>query len=105
MTTKIKGTEAAWDSRRLGNDRKHVKVASAELSAQIDAATRMQPISIRLDIDLIDTFKQIGEYHGVGYQPLMRDALRRFADHEMKSIIAGLVESQRKSKPAAKKVA
>ena len=32
------------------------------------------------------------------YQPLMRDALRRFAEHEMKAIVSGLVESQRKQK-------
>jgi hypothetical protein len=31
----------------------------------------------------------------VGYQPLMRDAICRWADSELKMLLAGAVESQR----------
>ena len=103
MTQKIKGTEAAWESRKLGNDRKHVKVVSGDIARQIDEAAGLQMISIRLDKTLIEAFKTLGEFHGVGYQPLMRDALRRFAECEMKSIVTGVIKSQRK--PAEKKSA
>ena len=44
----------------------------------------MQPISIRLPQSLIETFKLLGQEHGLGYQPLMRRVLTRFAEAEMK---------------------
>jgi uncharacterized protein (DUF4415 family) len=103
MTAKIKGTEAAWDSRKLGNDPAHTRAAPRETAAQIDDALGLQMISIRLDKSLIDAFKTLGEFHGIGYQPLMRNALHKFAECEMKMIVAGVVESQRK--PAVKKAA
>lgn len=94
-TDKILGTEEAWDTEALGNDDAYVRVASAEVTEQIDEALCLQSISIRLEKRLIESFKIIAEYHGVGYQPLMRDALNRFAQAEMKSIVSGFVESQR----------
>lgn len=106
MNAKIQGTAEAWESRELGADKAHAKAVSAEKAQQIDDAIGMQMISIRLDKNLIDSFKMLAEFHGVGYQPLMRDALKRFADCEMKSIVQGVVESQRKrpEKSTSKKV-
>lgn len=92
----IQGTAEAWESRELGDDKKHAKRVSEDTAKLIDEAIGMQPISIRLDKALIESFKILAEFHGVGYQPLMRDALKRFAEHEMKNIVHGLVESQRK---------
>ncbi len=46
----------------------------------------MQMISIRLHKELIEDFKKIAEFRGIGYQPLMRDALQRFAAAEYKLI-------------------
>lgn len=92
----IQGTAEAWESRELGADPKHAKRVSEEKARLIEEAIGLQPISIRLDKALIDSFKILAEFHGVGYQPLMRDALKRFAEHEMKNIVLGLVESQRK---------
>lgn len=101
---KILGTTEAWESETLGADEKHVRVASQETSKQVDEALGLQLISIRLDKSLIESFKILGAFHNIGYQPLMRDALKRFADGEMKAIVSGLVESQRKpEKPAAAK--
>jgi uncharacterized protein (DUF4415 family) len=93
---KILGTDEAWESEQLGADEKYARPADAETANRIDEAIGMQMISIRLDKSLIESFKLLGSFHGVGYQPLMRDALKRFVDGEMKSIVTGVVESQRK---------
>ena len=93
---KIPGTEEAWESEQLGADEKYAKAVDGKLTCQIDEALGLQMISIRLEKGLIESFKMLGEFHGIGYQPLMRDALKRFADGEMKAIVSGMVESQRK---------
>ncbi|MFD1121860.1 CopG family antitoxin [Methylophilus flavus] len=101
-TDKILGTEEAWDTDALGNEDDYVRVASAEITEQIDEALCLQSISIRLEKSLIEEFKVLAEFHDVGYQPLMRDALKRFAKAEMKNIVSGFVESQRNLKPQKK---
>ncbi len=103
-TEKILGTDEAWETDVLGNDAKFAKAASIDVTNQIDDALCLQSISIRLEKRLVDSFKLLGDFHGVGYQPLMRDALNRFAAYEMKAIVSGFVESQKTHK-AQKKVA
>lgn len=93
---KILGTDEAWESEELGADEKYVKAANKEAACQIDDALGLQMISIRLEKGLIESFKMLGAFHGIGYQPLMRDALKRFADAEMKAIVSGMVDSQLK---------
>lgn len=88
--------ENIWESEKLGADEKHVKPVDPLFSAQIDELIGLQMISIRLEKSLIESFKLLSAFHGVGYQPLMRDALKRFAEAEMKAIVLGVVESQRK---------
>ncbi|MDR6398145.1 MULTISPECIES: BrnA antitoxin family protein [Herbaspirillum] len=94
---KIKGSVENWESGALGRDARYVKRASAELEREIDEAQGMQAISIRLDRDLIETFKQIARIHNIGYQPLMREALRRFADAEIKAILSAVANASDKS--------
>lgn len=93
---KILGTDEAWESGQLGADEKHAHLADPEFAGQIDDSLGLQMISIRLDKSLIESFKMLGAFHGLGYQPLMRDALKRFAEAEMKAIVSGVVESQMK---------
>jgi uncharacterized protein (DUF4415 family) len=93
--TKLPSTDAAWESGALGENEQSVRVASPQVKALIDDALGMQMISIRLEKELIDSFKTLSEFHGVGYQPLMRDALKRFADAQMKEIVSEIVQSQR----------
>jgi len=95
---KILGTAEAWESGELGADEKYARLVDSETEKSIDAAVGMQSISIRLEKSLIDSFKMLGSFHGIGYQPLMRDALKKFAYGEMKAIVSGVVESQRKQK-------
>lgn len=83
---KIASTSQAWEEGQLGRDEAHVQVASKEVELQLDESMGLQMISIRLQKELIEDYKKIAEFHGVGYQPLMRDALKRFAEAEFKKI-------------------
>jgi predicted DNA binding CopG/RHH family protein len=89
---KINSTEASWDDRLLGASDAHVVVASLEHEAALDVATEMQAISIRLPKNMIEHYKLIAQYHGVGYQPLMRDVMSRFVPNELQLI----AEAERK---------
>ncbi len=42
-------------------------------------------ISLRLPVQLVEDYKTIAADAGIGYQPLMRDILIRFAQHEMEA--------------------
>jgi hypothetical protein len=98
----IPGTVEAWESGELGKSDAHVRKTSLETEQQIDEALGLQAISIRLPKATIEVYKNLAKMHGVGYQPLMRDAICRWADSELKMLLAGAVESQRtlaKKKP------
>ena len=83
---KIDNTPQAWEDGQLGRDEAHAQVAPKEMELQIDDGMGLQMISIRLQKELIEDYKKIAEFYGVGYQPLMRDALKRFAETEFKKI-------------------
>ena len=91
---KISGTDEAWENGELGRDEAYVARASVDDSA-IDDAVELQMISIRLQKSLIDDFKLIAEIHGIGYQTLMRQILKRFADSEIKMLVRDCVLSKR----------
>ena len=98
MSTKIEGTCEAWEDGSLGRETGHAVKISKEKENEIEEALGMKMISIRLPADLIRAFKDISEFRGIsGYQPLMRDALKRFAESEMKMILTELVEEKRRS--------
>ena len=84
----IPGTEAAWDSGALGENPDTARVVSKEKTAEIEDAIGLQSISIRLPKSLINNFKLIARIHGMGYQPLMRETLNRFAQEEMNILLA-----------------
>lgn len=84
---RILDTEEAWEQGELGRDEAFVQVVDPVDSAQIDELVGLQPISIRLEKALIEDFKMIAAIHGLSYQPLMRQALRRFADGEKRRIL------------------
>ena len=84
---KIASTDEAWEAGALGTSEKHAKAAPPELEAAIDASLGLQLISIRLPKSLIDAYKLIAAHHGIGYQPLMRDILQRFAPDGLKEVL------------------
>ena len=77
----------AWDTGELGRDAQFVTVADASHDAALDEALGLQSISIRLPKELISQYKLISHFHGVGYQPLMRDVLQRFVKGAMQKIL------------------
>lgn len=84
---KIPASDEAWDSGQLGMDEEFVKQVEEDIETQIDEALQLQPISIRLQKSLLDDLKAIGAIRGIGYQPLIRQILWRFADCEKKQIL------------------
>lgn len=84
---KIPTSDEAWDAGELGEDFEHAEVLKEDIESQIDEALELQSISIRLQKSLIEDFKAIASLNGVGYQPLMRQVLNRFADCEKKRIL------------------
>jgi hypothetical protein len=54
---------------------------------------------------LIRHFKLIADFHGVGYQPLMRDVLQRFIPTELQHILDAQrqIEKTRPSLPLERK--
>ena len=98
---KFTTSDEAWESGALGNDRKFAKVFAGDIQSQIDDAIAMQPISIRLPKSLIETYKLLGEAHGLGYQPLMRRVLHRFAEAELKRVLNEFVAEQHREAEGA----
>lgn len=90
----LKNTAESWESGDLGRDEKFVRAVPKKVADQIDGALDLQMISIRLSKDLIQIYKLLGLKHGMGYQPLMREALKRFADGELKMIAKEMLEAQ-----------
>lgn len=86
-TDKIHGTEQAWENRELGADEQYVRVSTSVNDKSLDEAAGLHPISIRLQKSLIEDLKMIAEINGIGYQPLIRQVLTRFADAEKKKIL------------------
>lgn len=94
---KIRGTEEAWEKDgQLGNDAAYAAVASPEQQSAVEETLAMQMISIRLPKSVIEVFKALASLEGIGYQPLMREALIRFADGEAKRIVMEVAERHKK---------
>ena len=95
---KIENSAEAWESDQLGSDIKHARAVDKKIGNQIDEALGLQMISIRLEQDLIESFKLLGAKYDMGHQPLMREALKRFVEGEFKLIASEALEKQRAEK-------
>jgi hypothetical protein len=89
----------AWDEGELGRDEDHVRRSPPEREQSVDDTLGLQMISIRLQKELIEQLKFIANYHGVGYQPLIRDVLCRWARSEVFTI-AEQMQKELKAKDA-----
>lgn len=98
----IPDTEEAWLSGELGTDEQFAAVAPDDMESAINENLELQPISIRLEKSLIEDFKLIADLHGLGYQPLMRQTLKRFADCEKKRILRDVAADVAARKKAEK---
>jgi uncharacterized protein (DUF4415 family) len=100
---KIDNSDEAWESRELGSELKHARAVDKKIGTQIDEALGLQMISIRLEQDLIESYKLLGAKYDMGYQPLMREALKRFVEGEFKLIASEALEKQRAEKQKSSK--
>ncbi len=93
-------TPDPWDDEQLAADAQYAVAAPAEYDAQLDAALNLRMISIRLPETLIEDFKNIAtiRHGGVGYQTLMRLALKRFASTELQTIARDMADQMQQSK-------
>ncbi|WP_300754570.1 hypothetical protein [Janthinobacterium sp.] len=98
----INGTVEAWENGELGREIDHAAPVAIELEQQIDDALGMQMISIRLPKELIEEYKMIAQVHKLGYQPLMRDALKRFAEAELKKLAVQYANEKAAKEPPKK---
>ena len=101
---KIKDTTEAWESRAFGSDEAHVAVADQDHETALDDALELQSISIRLPKQLINQYKLIAHFHGVGYQPLMRDVMSRFVPNALKEILEAEQAKAKQAEARAKQV-
>ncbi len=92
---KIAGMDDAWDKDgMLGNDAAYAALADPETQKAIEDALSMQMISIRLPRSVIDTFKALAVLEGIKYQPMMREALIRFANGKARRILMDAAAQQ-----------
>jgi len=91
-----------WETGKLGADEKHVRKSTPEQKKLVEETLGLQLISIRLQKSLVDQLKFIAQFHGIGYQPLVRDLLNRFARSEMINIHDNLTKAAKAQKQLAK---
>ena len=89
-----------WNSRELGAEESFVKKSGMpkKLKAKLNERSnqKMQLISMRLPISLIENLKEIGNQEGLGYQSLAREVLQRFADAENRKQINKLIAERQR---------
>lgn len=76
-----------WDDRELGASMEHAEVVPETFSVEVDEQLSLQAISIRLPKSLIKDLKDIASRYEIGYQPMVRDLLNRFAQAEQKKYL------------------
>lgn len=91
---KIEGTAEAWEDGRLGMNPARAVAAGKDVEKAMDEALGLQPISIRLQKDLLEELKMIARLNGLGYQPLIRQVLTRFVACELKSMLRDKIAEQ-----------
>ena len=102
-TNKIEGTPEAWESRELGADENFVASVDHD-DALIEEAVGLQMISIRLQKSLLEELKLIANINGLGYQPLIKQALKRFVEGEKKMILKQLSRQAKENEEAAEEL-
>lgn len=85
----------AWESGKLGREEKYVERADSAAEKALDEALGLLMISVRLQKSLIADLKFIARHNGIGYQPLIRDILTRFATKEKMGILRQKLEQTR----------
>jgi len=93
-----------WESGELGKDGEFARKSTSD-SSQLDDKLSLQMISIRLQKSLLEDLKDIAELNGIGYQPLIKQVLKRFVNAEKKQMLREKATEQRNMEMNEKKVA
>jgi hypothetical protein len=64
---------------------------------EVQRVLGLQMVSMRLQPELVNNLKQIAAYYGIGYQPMIRDLLNRFAHSEIKQILQNQMDALAKA--------
>jgi hypothetical protein len=56
-----------WENRELGASEEYVRRVSPERERAVDEALGLQPITIRLQKELVDELKELAKSEGIGY--------------------------------------
>ena len=75
-----------WEEKDADLEAACVQAPVGEAEA-VQRALGLQMVSMRLQPELVDNLKQIAAHHGIGYQPMIRDLLNRFAHSEIQQIL------------------
>jgi uncharacterized protein (DUF4415 family) len=67
-----------WESRQLGASEEFVRVVSPEKTKAIHESLGLQPVTIRLQKELVDELKALAKKEGLGYQPFIRHVLTKY---------------------------
>ncbi|HED36570.1 MAG TPA: hypothetical protein ENJ08_20425 [Gammaproteobacteria bacterium] len=81
---KIEGTAEKWENDQLGADPEHAQKSDLNNKA-VDKAMGLQMISIRLQKTLLADLKKIALANGTGYQPLIKQVLKKESRIDIKS--------------------
>ena len=74
-----------WETGELGNSQEYVKI-SEFTAADLQKSIELKPISLRLNKDLLEDLRSLAKMNGIGYQPLMKQILKRFVDAEKRRL-------------------
>jgi len=99
---KIESSTEAWESGLLGRDEDFIKISDDIKQDLIDDSLELQMISIRLQKTLIEDMKMIASLHGIGYQPLIRQIIARFANCEKKQLLREIASKRKEEERLAK---
>lgn len=85
MTNTPNSSDAAklWESGQLGASEEHVKPVSPERTKEIQDALGLQPVTVRLQKELVEQLKVMAKKEGLGYQPFIRHILTRYVRDAM----------------------
>jgi predicted DNA binding CopG/RHH family protein len=77
-----KDADEQWEKRQRGQVKQPKIVPptqAAKLDKMIDDALNLSSVTIRFQSELIQDFKRFAHEDGIGYQPLMRMVLTKYA--------------------------
>jgi predicted DNA binding CopG/RHH family protein len=92
-TETVEDTGMAWETGDLGRDESSVRVSTETQERAVEETLGLQMISLRLQKELIEQLKFLAKYHGIGYQPMIRDVLTQWGRSEM-LLVANQMQQQ-----------